>query len=140
MQEIVDVQIGQIKAGKGKILLRSTAIGSCVAIAAYDGTKKIGALAHIMLPGRAPENKEPEEKTKYAGDAIEAMISQMAELGSKKDNIEVVLAGGANVLEREDDTICKETTGRSISFYCRAHAGTGIMNGRELKPDNHGHY
>ncbi len=107
MEKIVDVQIGQVKAGKGKVILQSKAIGSCVAIAAYDATKNVGALAHVMLPGRAPAKKSV-EKTKYAANAIEAIISKMSKLGSKKDDIEVVLVGGGNILNREDDTICKD--------------------------------
>lgn len=108
MQEIIDVQIGQIKVEHGEKLLRSNAIGSCIVIAVYDAAKKNGALAHIMLPGTAPENKKAEEKTKYAADAVDAIISQMAILGSKADDLDVVLVGGANVLNREDDTICED--------------------------------
>jgi len=107
MKKIVDIQIGQVKAGKGKVILQSKAIGSCVAIVAYDAIKSIGALAHVMLPGRAPAKKMI-EKTKYAANAIDAIVNKMSKLGSKKDDIEVVLVGAANVLRREDDTICRD--------------------------------
>ncbi len=107
MTKIVDVQIGQVKAGKVKVILQSKAIGSCVAIVAYDAIKSIGALAHVMLPGRAPAKKSV-EKTKYTANSIDAIISKMSKLGSKKDDIEVVLVGGGNILNREDDTICKD--------------------------------
>ncbi len=108
MKKIVDVQIGQVKAGKGKVILQSKAIGSCVAIVAYDATKNIGSLAHVMLPGKAPMGKKRRQKTRYAADAINAMVGKMGKLGSKKDDIEVVLVGAANVLRREDDTICRD--------------------------------
>jgi len=104
-QKVSDVQIGQVKAGRGKVILQSKAIGSCVAIVACDATKHIGALAHVMLPGRAPAKKAT-EKTKYADDAIDAIINRMSKLGSKIDDIEVALVGGANILRRPDDTIC----------------------------------
>ena len=107
MTKIVDVQIGQVKAGKGKVILQSKAIGSCVAIVAYDATKNVGALAHVMLPGAAPAKKKV-EKTKYTANAIDAIVNKMSKLGSKKDDIEVVLVGGGNILNREDDTICKD--------------------------------
>jgi len=106
MKEIIDVQIGQVKAGKGNVILQSKAIGSCVAIIAYDATKNIGALAHIMLPGSAPAKKAV-EKTKYAANAIDTTLSQMERLSSKEDDIEVALVGGGNILNREDDTICQ---------------------------------
>ena len=108
MRKIIDVQIGEVKVVRGKVILNSKAIGSCVAIAAYDRERKTGALAHVMLPGRAPQGKEGEEKTKYSADAIDLIIEEMGKFGSRRENIEVVLVGGGNVLNREDDTICKE--------------------------------
>ena len=108
MERIVDVQIGQVKACKRNVMLQSKAIGSCIAIVAYDHRRNIGSLAHVMLPGRAPVGKEPDEKTKYAADAIDAIVRRMGLLGSKKDDLEVTLVGGANVLNRPDDTICKD--------------------------------
>lgn len=86
--------------------MQSKAIGSCVVIIAYDATRKIGSLAHVMLPGRAPAKKRV-AKMKYAANAIDAMVGKMAHLGSKTSDIEVVLVGGGNILKREDDTICK---------------------------------
>ena len=107
MKKIIDVQIGEVKTGRGKVILKSKAIGSCIAIVAYDAKKNTGSLAHVMLPGRAP-SKKTVEKTKYAANAIDEIISQMTRLGSKKDDIEVALVGGGNVLNRQDDTICKD--------------------------------
>lgn len=119
-QKVSDVQIGQVKAGRGKVILQSKAIGSCVAIVAYDATKHIGALAHIMLPGRAPAKKEV-EKTKYAADAIDAIVSKMNKLGSKTDDIEVTLVGGGNILNREDDTICNTNIESTLQLLEEKH-------------------
>jgi len=104
MKEIIDVNTGYIVLGEGNVILRSVALGSCIAAVAYDSKKKIGAIAHIVLPGKAPENFL--EKTKYAADAIDEMIGRMLKKGSKHSNIEVCLVGGGNVLKRKDDTIC----------------------------------
>ena len=57
MKKVIDVQIGEVRAEQGKAILKSKAIGSCIAIAAYDATKNIAALAHVMMPGSAPINK-----------------------------------------------------------------------------------
>lgn len=105
MKEIINVGTGEVKVGGKKIILRSTAIGSCIVIAAYDFNKMIGAMAHIMLPGSAPEKTL--EKTKYAADAIDEMIDKMTRTGSKKCDIDVCLVGGGNVLKKKDDTVCK---------------------------------
>ena len=105
MKEIVDVNTGDIALGEGDFVLRSVALGSCIAVVAYDSKKKIGAIAHIMLPGKAPENIL--EKTRYAEDSIDEMIYRMLKKGSKHSDIEVCLVGGCNVLKRKDDTICE---------------------------------
>ncbi|HUV40475.1 MAG TPA: chemotaxis protein CheD [Sedimentisphaerales bacterium] len=106
MKEVVDVNTGEVKLGTGEEILRSVAIGSCIVVAACDFKKKTGALAHIMLPGRAGARSQ--EKTKYAADAIEEMVNKMTDAGTSKDDIEVCLIGGANILKNDDDTICSE--------------------------------
>jgi len=102
----LDVNTGEIRVAKAGIVLRSVAIGSCVVVAAYDSYKKIGAMAHIMLPGRSP--RKVTDKTRYAVDAVRDMIEQMLSFGSSKSDIEVCLVGGGNVLRKKDDTICRD--------------------------------
>jgi chemotaxis protein CheD len=104
MKQVLDVNTGEVKAGTGESALRSIAIGSCVVVAAYDFKRKIGAMAHVMLPGNAPENSI--DKTKYAANAIEELINMITPEDSKQCNIEACLVGAGNVLKKEDDTIC----------------------------------
>jgi len=104
----IDVLIGEVKSGNNNVTLETSAIGSCIAVMACDPQKKNGAMAHIMLPGEAPADKKAAEKTKYAANAIEEIIGQMAQLGSSSEDIKAVLVGAGNVLEKEDDTICQD--------------------------------
>ena len=103
-QKIIDVNTGQVKAAVGKGILRSVGIGSCVVVAAYNLSRKIGGMAHIMLPGAAPQQSL--EKTKYAFDGIEQLLKQMFEAGANTDETEVCLVGAGNVLQKKDDAIC----------------------------------
>lgn len=105
MQNIVDVNTGEIAVHRGHYLLRSIAIGSCITLAAYDPRTKNAGMAHIMLPGQAP--KSYPDKTKYAFDGINQMLRQMSRSGSVLRNIEVCLIGAGNVLRKEDDAICQ---------------------------------
>ena len=66
IKDTIDVQTGEVKAATGKVILRSIALGSCVAIVAYDPNMKNGAIAHVMLPGKATTRTKPDEITKYA--------------------------------------------------------------------------
>ena len=115
MEQIIDVRIGEVRAAQGQVILQSRAIGSCVAVAFCDVKKKIGALAHIMLPGRAPKNKKNDEKNKYTANAINTLLSEIRGLGSTNGSIKVFLVGGANVLNRKDDTICQDNIDSILS-------------------------
>ena len=121
MKNIIDVQMGQVKTAKGKVILQSKAIGSCIAIIAYDPSKNIGSLAHVMLPGKAPADKEPSEKANYVADAIDAMLSNLSRLGSTKDDLEMTLIGAGNVLNRADDTICKDNIESTLQLLSDKH-------------------
>ncbi len=100
----IDVATGEVKCGKYPMVLKSNAIGSCVVVVAYDKCLKVGGLAHIMLSGVSPEKKY-EQRFKYAKDAIEELYFQLKEFGCVEGNIELCMVGGANVLQREGDTI-----------------------------------
>lgn len=129
--KIIDVHTGGVKAAKEGTILKSTAIGSCVVIAAYEASKKAGALAHVMLPGVSPE-KKASQGTRYAADAIKEMLTIMTRMGTDKENIEVCLVGAGNVLKREDDTICQAIIDsvvellieKSITICAKAVGGT----------------
>jgi chemotaxis protein CheD len=103
-QKIIDVDTGEVKVAAKGTILRSVGIGSCVVVVAYNLRGKIGGMAHIMLPGIAPQQSL--EKTKYAFDGIEQLLNQMFETGASTDEIEVCLVGAGNVLHKKNDTIC----------------------------------
>jgi chemotaxis protein CheD len=103
MEEIIDVNTGEVRTARNKTTLRAMAIGSCIVITGYDRNNKAGAMAHVMLPGSAPEKES--RKTKYAADAVDELIKQMPRTGTS--DIEVCLVGGGNVLDRENDSVCQ---------------------------------
>ena len=111
-KEIIDVSTGEVSVCSGGCILRAIAIGSCIAVAAYDSKAKIAGMVHIMLPDTAPQKSS--EKTKYAINGIEQVLNRMIESGSCIDNVEVCLIGAGNVLQKEDDTICENNI-RSVT-------------------------
>ena len=128
--EIVEVDTGMIRVGGENIVLRSNSIGSCIVLVTYDPEVKIGGMAHIMLPGKAPDNYSG-IKTRYAEEGIERLLSDMGKTGSRPENIRACMVGGANVLRREDDTIADENiksttdilTARNIPIEARSVGG-----------------
>lgn len=106
MSKELNIFTGEVKYGKNNILLKSNAIGSCVVVVAFDLKKKIGGIAHIMLPGKAPRKKGV-QTFRYAKNAIDELLEGMRKNGSTLANIKVSLVGGSNVLQRDDDTIAQ---------------------------------
>ncbi len=95
--KFIDVDTGEVEVSSRPVILRVLAIGSCIVAIAYDRCKKIGGLAHIMLPGRSPGGND-DAGTKYAENAIDILLGTAKGLRAGKKDLEVSLVGGANVL------------------------------------------
>lgn len=106
--QVVAVNTSEVKVAGSGTTLMSVGIGSCIVAIAHDGMNLLGGMAHIMLPGAAPRGKPEGEKTKYAGHALEKLLGTMLGRGAQRENIELALVGGGNVLRRADDTICRD--------------------------------
>ena len=86
------VNMGDIVIGNGEERF-STVLGSCIAIMMYDPSKKMGAMAHILLPQRRTIGDD--KIGKYADVAIPEMIEQLVKKGCAIRKIWAKLAGGA---------------------------------------------
>jgi len=118
MRNIITVQIGEIRAARGNAILETSGIGSCIALAAYDPPRKAGALAHIMLPGRCLQ-KRMDQKNRYAEDAIDGILEIMSDFGTNHNSLVIALAGGANVLQKTDDTICTNNIDSILKYLAQ---------------------
>ncbi len=113
--KFIDVDTGKVIVSSKPVILRVMAIGSCVAVVLYDQYKKIGGLAHIMLPGRSPSGNS-EDRTKYAEDAIDILLDTVKKVGVRAEDLEVNLVGGANIIGER--SISEEIAG-SVSDYLK---------------------
>ncbi len=98
------VNTGEVYSGGIETILNSGAIGSCVVVIAFDSITTTGAMAHVMLPNKSPHERMS-NATRYAANAIEELLNQLFKKGVKKENIDLCIVGGANVLKRKNDTI-----------------------------------
>ena len=98
-RKTVDVNTGEIRVFSEPVILQSIALGSCVAVVVYERNKKIGGLAHVMLPGKSPSSGN---NTKYAEDAIQTLLDSTKKLGAEIGNLEISIVGGGNVLQEGD--------------------------------------
>jgi len=96
MMEVIKVGMADLRTVKAPGVLITLGLGSCVGVVLYDKYKKIGGLAHIMLPSSL-EIKNNSNKAKFADTAIDMLLDEMISLGANKKNMIAKLAGGAQM-------------------------------------------
>lgn len=78
--------------------IRTSGLGSCVGIVLYDKKNKIGGLSHIMLPVADERNLKGDE-AKFADTAIPLLIKKIEKKGSRKEDLEAAIFGGAAMFD-----------------------------------------
>jgi chemotaxis protein CheD len=121
MNSELAVNSGEVNACKGEGILRARALGSCVAVTAYSPDCRVGAMAHVMLPGTQIAEGSPHD-LKYAEDAIQEMMRLLTSLGVGKSGIHVCLVGGGNVLGADHESPGEDT----VQSVTEVLAMTGI--------------
>lgn len=86
------VKIGEIYVAVEEGVLFTIGLGSCVAVALYDPGKKIGGLAHVMLPEVNLLHASP---GRFAPSAVANLVGMMISAGARKRGIYARIAGGA---------------------------------------------
>ncbi|MCX7678002.1 MAG: chemotaxis protein CheD [Spirochaetes bacterium] len=92
MDSIINVGVAKIEVATKPAVLR-TILGSCVGICIYDRMKKVGGLAHILLPNWVKDGV----KEKYADTAIPLLINQLLKMGCTREFMSAKIAGGASM-------------------------------------------
>lgn len=106
---------GEVKSADAPQVLISNAIGSCVVMVIYSKTHKMGIMSHIMLPGMAPANRKS-TKNRYTINAIDNIFSIINSSNLSRDDFQIALIGGANVIPNTKHKI-GESNIRSIKDY-----------------------
>jgi chemotaxis protein CheD len=106
MSKILEVDTGMVKVGDRYATLIANALGSCIGVVAFDPAHYVGGMAHIMLPGVAPPNRIL-NVNHYTHNALHELLHLMNRMGSEINRLHWCIAGGANVLQHKDDSICQ---------------------------------
>lgn len=96
MSQLIKVGMADYKHSKSPDRLITYGLGSCVGIALYDKTTKLGGMAHIMLPSSQAMN-QASNIAKFADTAIDALIDELYKAGVKKGSLTAKIAGGAQM-------------------------------------------
>ncbi len=109
-----------------------TVLGSCLGIIFYNNRLKVGAIAHAQLPeqnlGSTPcsiscpvkcEQESPNPRIfKYVSCSFHNMIKKFYRLGFNRDEIDVKIFGGANVIQYNSncDTVGQQNIEKALSL------------------------
>jgi len=95
----------------------TTVLGSCVSACIRDARLNIGGMNHFMLPldstnGESSWGEAVSGPTRYGNVAMERLINEILKLGGRREDLEIKLVGGGNVLSEMSSDI----GGRNIQF------------------------
>jgi len=94
----IEIGIAEYAVTTNGTQLSTFGLGSCVAVALYEPSSGVSALAHVMLP-RAQSGDQIEEAGKFADTAVEAMLAEMVERGADRDEIRAKIVGGSEMFD-----------------------------------------
>jgi chemotaxis protein CheD len=107
---LINVGVAQVKSAENPTVLR-TILGSCIGICIYDRMKKVGGLAHILLPKDTTRGASPE---KYADTAIPLLVQRLLKDGAKKEYLSAKIAGGAAMFKFQSNVTLGQIGDRNI--------------------------
>ncbi|MDE6567036.1 MAG: chemotaxis protein CheD [Lachnospiraceae bacterium] len=96
MGNMVKVGMADLNICHAPDAITTLGLGSCVGVALYDKTKKIGGLVHVMLPDstRVSQNQN---KAKFADTGIVWLVEMMKKEGASPSLLTAKIAGGAQM-------------------------------------------
>jgi len=128
------------------------ALGSCIAVSAWDPSRRIGGLLHFMLPDSGLDARRAEQNPcMFADTGIPRLLDSLARQGADRRRLIITLTGGAQVLDpqrvfdigRRNHLAAKKTlwklgamvaaeeVGGTVSRTVRLNVDTGRLGIRE---------
>lgn len=96
-----DVGIGEfVVSNDVKDIIKTYALGSCVAVIMYDKTNKAAGMIHIALPDSKVNPKKAESRPGFFADTgLPLFIEEMKKKGAVRSSTWIKMAGGSNIMD-----------------------------------------
>lgn len=91
------VPIGAIEVASGVVELTALGLGSCVAIVLLDPDRRVGGLAHVLLPAPGGGADGGAEPGRYANSAVSVLHARVIAAGGRRERLRGWLVGGATM-------------------------------------------
>ena len=96
-----------------------TLLGSCVSITMWHPQRLIGGMCHFMLPTRDSGKKDTLDG-RYADEAMEMFLRDIAAAGTRPAEYEVKLFGGGNMFPNTNKSATEWLCAPSADNNCRS--------------------
>ena len=98
----LDIGIGEWKvSNRSDDELKTYALGSCVAVCAYDPKNRVAGLIHVALPDSKVNSQKADKLPGYFADTgLPKLFEDMEKKGAEKKNIKIKLAGGSSIMDQ----------------------------------------
>lgn len=154
MENVVNINTGEMAVASGSTTITTSGIGSCVFICLYDSINKIGGAVHAMLPTRVAPKKsdafvfeESDGVGKYVDEAVMKLVDDVVRAGASKENIKAKIVGGSSMFKVFDTSkigsdnvkaaekilqllnvpVKAESTGGHIGRSAKFNLGNGVV-------------
>jgi chemotaxis protein CheD len=105
-----------------QLILSTYALGSCIGVVAYEPLLKVGGILHLMLPDSSlSPAKAAATPAVFADTGLPRFFSLLAGRGARAPRLELLLAGGANVIQGHDPFCIGERNLRATVDFLSRH-------------------
>ncbi|MFH1577803.1 MAG: chemotaxis protein CheD [Candidatus Omnitrophota bacterium] len=95
-RQLIEVGVAAIQISRAPAVLVTRGLGSCLGITLYDPERKIGAMAHAMLPD-IDKAKIKSNPARFVNSTIREMLGDLTKEGSPTKCLVAKLFGGAHM-------------------------------------------
>jgi chemotaxis protein CheD len=97
MNRVISISDCMISKDPSDVLV-THGLGSCLGVIVYDKILKVGGMLHFLLPAAGDKVEQADFNPFAYGDTgLSQMLKQFKDLGSKRENLRIVMAGGASM-------------------------------------------
>jgi len=115
---------GELRVAEAPARLSIHGLGSCVAVFIYDPAKRVGGMAHILLPG--PPRDSTDHVGRYATTAVAAMVDETIRLGAKPAALLAKVTGGSRMFAYDAGKERPTVGDKNVEAVLRALREAGI--------------
>lgn len=100
--QIVRIKMADLNVTDSPNVLITSGLGSCIGVVLYDDQKRIGGMAHVMLPDSSSMRNQ-QNLAKYADTAMALLLDELLKRGAVQRRLWAKMAGGSQMFSFDSE-------------------------------------